>query len=264
MESPRPTLALVYRDEGADPFVTTCLIDALRPFFGAVSTISARTLLDDEGALSRAALFALPGGADRPYAEKLNGLGNQRIRQFVEAGGRLLAICAGAYYACRRIDFVGADFAVRADRELALFPGTAVGSMPELAGPYRVQDLRCAAATPVVFGDGEVADLLYWGGCRFVADDGEAGEAVIARYADLPSPDNVAAVRCQVGRGTAVLVGVHVEAPGDRFDSERRTGGYPSPDAPGVTATVDRLRASEEQRQALWREIMMHLGYPER
>ena len=76
----------------------------------------------------------MPGGADVPYCQALDGHGNKLIRgmqliqcqysrsrfekqltqgknwavvsaDFVEAGGAYLGLCAGAYYACARIEF---------------------------------------------------------------------------------------------------------------------------------------------------------------
>lgn len=52
------------------------------------------------------------------------------VAEFLEAGGSYLGLCAGAYYACERVLFQpGTALAVCGDRELALFPGVAVGSV---------------------------------------------------------------------------------------------------------------------------------------
>ena len=77
-------------------------------------------------------IFVMPGGADLPYCKKLNGIGNEKIRKFIEDGGFYIGICAGAYYACKRINFKGKDYDVSGDRELGLFEGTAEGSLPFL------------------------------------------------------------------------------------------------------------------------------------
>ena len=70
----------------------------------------------------------IPGGADIPYGAALNGLGNQRIRDYVENGGLYIGICAGAYYGARRIAFdQHKPTAIVADRELGFFPGTVIG-----------------------------------------------------------------------------------------------------------------------------------------
>lgn len=45
------------------------------------------------------------GGADLAYCAQLNGAGNAVIRRYVSSGGAYLGLCAGAYYACRRVEF---------------------------------------------------------------------------------------------------------------------------------------------------------------
>jgi glutamine amidotransferase-like uncharacterized protein len=79
----------------------------------------------------------------------LNGAPNQRIRQFVEAGGTYLGICAGAYYACREIAFhAGTAGAICGQRELGFVDAVAVGSLPELTRgiPYDATPRSAAAA----------------------------------------------------------------------------------------------------------------------
>ena len=71
-------------------------------------------------------LFVMPGGADLPFCAALNGAPNQRIRQFVERGGAYLGICAGAYYACRKIAFhAGTEGAICGPRELGFLDALA-------------------------------------------------------------------------------------------------------------------------------------------
>lgn len=234
----------VYVDDGADPFCAACLLRALHEAHGHAEMIDAATLLAGGWQESCDAL-AFPGGADRPYAEKLDGEGNRLIRAYVEGGGRYLGVCAGAYYACRRIEFTGADFAVKKDRELAFFPGTAVGSLDDLAAPYRVRDLRCAATVDLETTYGPVR-ALYWGGCRFAPDPDSLDVDVLARYAALGPEENVAAVRSPVGRGKAVLVGVHAEVRGEDFDRHRHD--YADPDSRHARATVAALYEGDGER----------------
>lgn len=49
--------------------------------------------------------------------------------EFVTQGGSYLGLCAGAYYACARVEFEpGTPLEVVGDRELAFFPGIAQGA----------------------------------------------------------------------------------------------------------------------------------------
>lgn len=249
---------LIYNDAGADAFCTHCLLRACRAAHGAAELVDAADLLAGKWQQGCAAL-AFPGGADRPYAEKLDGRGNALIRGYVEGGGRFLGVCAGAYYACRRIDFTGGDFAVKADRELGFFPGTAVGSLPELAAPYRVQDLRCSGVAELETSAGPVA-TLYWGGCRFEPDADAPPLEILARYAALPPEGNVAAVRMKVGAGSAVLVGVHAEVGGAEFRDHCEE--YPrSPEQePRLDEQVRLLTASDPRRRNFFASLLGALG----
>ena len=253
-EPARPIL--IYSDEGADPFCAGCLMVACRELHGAAEAIDAAMLLAGRWR-DRCAALAFPGGADRPYAQKLNGRGNALIREYVEGGGRYLGVCAGAYYGCRRIDFTGADFAVREERELGFFPGIAMGSLSELAPPYRVQDLACAAAVDVETPAGPVT-ALYWGGCCFQPDANAADFEVLARYAALPPDRNIAAVHLRVGEGTAVLAGVHAEIGGEDLDRHRAE--YAMADEPRLDEQIRLLRRRDNLRRALLRSILGALG----
>ena len=55
--------------------------------------------------ISDSVLLVMPGGADLPYCHKLDGVGNNQIKKYVAGGGSYLGICAGAYYACRNVEF---------------------------------------------------------------------------------------------------------------------------------------------------------------
>jgi glutamine amidotransferase-like uncharacterized protein len=197
---------VLYNDEGVLPFAFSCL----RQFFHAheVTVADARAVVGGD-ALEHAGLFVMPGGADLPYARKLNGAGNANIRRFVEKGGIYLGICAGAYYGCRAIEFhKGRDDEICGRRELAFIDGVAVGSLPELA-PYYNGTLDSAAITDLRFADGGSAQAFYQGGCRFSLDTGSDAE-ILAVYANMPEQPP-AIVRRQVGKGSAILSGVHFE-----------------------------------------------------
>lgn len=79
-------------------------------------------------------MLIIPGGADIPYKRRLEGEGNEKIKEYIRSGGRYLGICAGSYYASGSISFTRISGGVIAgERELSFFPGTTEG--PTLA-PY--------------------------------------------------------------------------------------------------------------------------------
>lgn len=194
---------VIYQDEGVGPFSLSCL----QSFFqnDAVRLANAGSVIEG-GIFSGADVFAIPGGADRFYAAKLDGPGNANIRDFVKRGGTYLGVCAGAYYACADIEFhKGREDEVCASRDLALIDATAVGSLPELA-PFYDDTLHSANVIDLLV-DGKPVPTFYYGGCKF--DVRDAGVNVLARYC-LPGQP-AAIISKSVGRGRVLLSGAHFE-----------------------------------------------------
>ena len=154
-------------------------------------------------------LFVMPGGADRPYADKLKGAGNQAIKDYVENGGAYLGICAGGYYGCHSIEFQkGTDNEICEDRELCFFDGIGIGCLPDIAGQAYEETLKSATVTNIKLQNQSVA-VLYWGGCTFIPNSG-ANYNVIANYEDIAGQPP-AIISCNIGKGKAILSGVHFE-----------------------------------------------------
>ena len=209
-----------------------------------------------------AALLVMPGGADLPYCKTLNGAGVQRLRAYVQGGGAYLGLCAGAYFAASRCEFEeGTAQEVVGARELALFTGTAHGS----ASPGFAYDSDVSAvAARVLFPSNpaslerldDLAVCYLNGGCVFLPHtDSGNGVDVLARYAaGSPGDGGIAAVRCHVGEGLAVLSGPHPEmAP--KFLSQ----------STGSTAEQllrAELTAGDGSRIRLWRSLLHNAGMP--
>jgi glutamine amidotransferase-like uncharacterized protein len=214
----------VYHDEGTGEFSRGCLIAALETAFAGraqVRRIRAAEICASDSWHATTHVLAFPGGADRPYAARLNGAGNASITRYVRAGGTYFGVCAGAYYACARIAFeVGRPGEVCADRELGLFAGSARGSLHALAEPYSLDHLRCTAIAPLAVSTSrEGACALYWGGPEFVPD----AAAVFTPLLEYTLPNGasaLAAVKTTVGAGRAILAGVHAEVRGAQFPVE--------------------------------------------
>lgn len=157
-----------------------------------------------------ASLFVMPGGADVPYTKRLNGLGNDLIRKYVENGGVYLGVCAGAYYAAKKIVFSwGTENEVTGDRELSFFPGVIEG--PTLA-PYYLKTFEGARAAYIEWNhDHKTAfHVFYNGGGHFITPLQYPGVRVLAIYKDLPNQP-AAVIECIAGKGKAILSGVHFE-----------------------------------------------------
>jgi glutamine amidotransferase-like uncharacterized protein len=196
---------VIYNDEGVGDFGVKCL----QAFFKKddVLVCDAEALIAGH-VFEQADMFVMPGGADLPYCKKLNGRGNAQIRKFVEEGGTYLGICAGAYYACRGIEFhKGRVDEISGPRELAFVDAIGVGSLPNLA-PYYDNTLNSAAPAPIITKDGESILSFYHGGPAFIM--GDKSTAVIhARYDAEGSPPAI--IEAFVGDGRAILCGVHLE-----------------------------------------------------
>lgn len=159
------------------------------------------------------ALFIIPGGADIPYTIALNGLGNQKIKSYVENGGAFLGLCAGGYYGGDFVDFAkNTELEVQGKRELAFFPGIVKG--PILA-TYDYQSEKGARAAhiiwndPFTFKENPIFSVYYNGGGYFVDANQKDNIRVLACY-DI-GEEFPAIIECEVGSGKAILSGVHFE-----------------------------------------------------
>ena len=194
----------IYNDEGVGELSLHCIKD----YFSSekITLISAKDIIQS-GVPETADVFVMPGGADKPYANKLNGVGNDNIKKYVRQGGIYLGICAGAYYGCSSIEFQkGTKNEICEDRELNFFDGVAVGCLPEIAGNLYDQTLKSASVTSINFA-GSSTSAFYWGGCYFERGTLKNHE-VLAVYSALDKP---AIISCEFGKGIAILSGVHFE-----------------------------------------------------
>lgn len=188
---------------------------AICPFLNStyhIEYITPEQLLND-GWETQAALLVIPGGADIPYTKALNGTGNQKIRAYVENGGAFLGICAGSYYAGQFVDFAkGTSIVVQGARELAFFPGIVRGPM---FGPYDYMSESSAKSCEIRWIDtlgfqkDTIFTVYYNGGGYFVDAATKNQVTVLATY-DL-NEEFAAIIECRVGRGKAILSGVHFE-----------------------------------------------------
>jgi biotin--protein ligase len=294
---PQPPLrsaVFVYAGEGAGMRSMLSALDALK---GALPAATVATITPEEvvgGAwAATAALLVMPGGADLPYCSALGGAGNAAIARYVREGGRYLGLCAGGYYGCARVDFEPGNrgMAVAGPRELAFFPGAAVGAaVPGFqygseAGAAAVGLTWRRIGAPPPGGGGGREGVGPWravrdycnGGPVFARLDGRAWEGdgggmvtVIARYASMgeatppaaaatsPAPaaaalGGVAALRVVVGRGAAVLCGTHPElAPAAAW-----LGGDGDVASASLAAELD---ASAADRAAYWAALLEAAG----
>lgn len=176
-----------------------------------IKAITAAEVLTSEW-IHDAKAFIMPGGRDLPYCEKLNGKGNEIIKHFVEAGGTYIGFCAGAYYGAAYCDFHRGDtrgYEVLGPRELAFFPGPAVG--PVLAAYHYGSEKGAEIACLKTPGSTDVYKVYFNGGCTFKEPEAYKAVEILAYYGNEGYEEQSAIIRCQVGSGKAILSGVHPE-----------------------------------------------------
>ncbi len=203
--------AYIYADTGVSGRSLKALASMLKshlPPFCLVKTIDAHTLHTSPWEQD-AFLIAFPGGRDVPYHEKLSGEGCQKIRSFVEKGGRYLGICAGAYFGCHSFVFEkDSDIEVIAERELGFYPGSAFG--PALGSGTFCYESEKGSEAALIDWEQKKIHIYYNGGCAFQEVESHPNVQTLAHYSSLEN-NPPAVVLCSLGTGKALLSGIHIE-----------------------------------------------------
>jgi biotin--protein ligase len=158
------------------------------------------------------ALLIFPGGRDLPYVEALSNGPMDKIKNYVEEGGKYLGVCAGAYFACDSIEFAkGGPLEVTGERALKFFPGKGIGpAIKEPVFSYGHETGACIAKLKTTHPSYNSCGLYFNGGCFFQNDPHNASFETLAQYEDVEETPS-AIVKCQVKKGLAILSGVHPE-----------------------------------------------------
>lgn len=187
-----------------------CLRAIFSPHY-AVTTITDKQLLEEPWP-SHTSMLVMPGGADLPFCERLNGRGTALIRQYVRNGGRYLGICAGAYFGAAFCEFEpNTPLEVIGPRQLAFYKGTARGTVFKGFNYNTDSGVRAALLSSPT---GDAFRAYYNGGCLF--DDGDPDAEILSQYMDpieceCTRGKPAAVVYKRVGRGHVVLTGAHIE-----------------------------------------------------
>ncbi|WP_367110038.1 BPL-N domain-containing protein [uncultured Psychrobacter sp.] len=208
----------VYSDAGSSELSVKSALAAVAKklkidSIATVQTISSADILDNK--LSNESkgknILIMPGGADLPYCQKLNGRGNDIIRKFISKGNIYIGICAGGYYGAREIQFSGQSseqgYEINGDRELAFFSGTAIGSIKAFTnGQLYDEKTSSKAMVTLNYANAQQDHVYYHGGAYFSAD-ADASFDIVATYIDGKN----AVVSGDFGAGKYLLSGVHFE-----------------------------------------------------
>lgn len=242
----------VYNDDGVSNeslrHTIFTLTEAL-PTTYLIKTINAEKIIQNKW-VRDAALFVIPGGADLPYVTKLNGKGNQNIKNFVKNGGSYLGICAGAYYGSGYVEFdKGGNLEVLGARELTFFSGKAIG--PILAKyNYKNQSSARSPKIKIELETIKEATVYYNGGGYFEKVENYPNIFVIGYY-QLDHKKNLPAIlHINYGQGNVILSGVHFEYDSSLLDTNDIY----------LKKIIPNLKHSDLTRKKLIKEILKRLG----
>lgn len=251
---------LIYQDYGCAD--VRLLESALKTYFEPrgcqVGFTDAAEIIKNNALNDEVLAFFIPGGAGTPFRHKLEYLGNDKIRSYVENGGIYYGICAGAYYACRQTVFEAdiPELKIIQQCGLNLVDGNAVGTLhKELhISPY-AKSAAAAAAVELIWADtGEKHTAHYHGGPYFQVETEE--NCRVLAYYDL-NPPLPAIISKKFGRGTAVLSGVHYEDDGKTM---LRSVHQLQPDFDAAVQVARKLCETEPSRLQMFRKLMALTG----
>lgn len=254
----------IYQDEGCGSFCSARLISELLRFTAPMGwrlrAINAAEIRDHTGWGLGLRLLVFPGGMDRFYMRQLGEKGRMAIYKYVASGGGYLGICAGAYFAAKRIIYQGAEDKKpwQGDNRLGLFKGLASGPVPSL--PAAMNEGYEGTSLPDIIiehkkGDNlkKVTPSFYLGGAFFVPDAGTSDEIeVIARYKNIDDQP-IAALRAPVGLGVAVLCGTHPEITGPAFSDMLTDENITDP---ALHAIAEKLTEKDPQRKEFFNRLL--------
>ena len=200
---------VVYADKGVDGVSLKHLVHSLKQELNPkmkIKRLDACSVIEENWEKDTQ-LFIMPGGRDVFYQSALAGKGTDKIRSYVEKEGNYLGICAGAYFACERIEFEkGTSLEILDERSLCFFPGIAKGPAYGV-GKYAYNSSKGACNALLNWQDHSLY-VYFNGGCFFSSKSSEI--RILSCYLDLPQTPP-AIVEINHGQGKVLLSGVHFE-----------------------------------------------------
>jgi glutamine amidotransferase-like uncharacterized protein len=174
--APKDGLVLIYQDKGTSHESCTGLFTHLcRHFRHSEIKFADSNYLNTNEWPNRVSLLVFPGGACTPWEKNLGPEGVLKIKRYVEEyRGRILGICAGAYFLAKISDYTTESISIHRIRDISLFPGIAAGPLlfnerPMSAPPtdhrmssiYRSSlEARSFPSFPSSLSDGDLPSIL--------------------------------------------------------------------------------------------------------
>lgn len=248
---------LIYNDYGTNDItrLEKSLSDYFTPAGVIIETTDAKGIVNENSLNENVLAFFMPGGRATPYIEKLKVQGNQKIREYVDNGGVYFGICAGAYYASRKVFFETdvKELSIIQECGLNLIDADAIGTLyKELnISPY-TRDFDSMAPVKVRWKEDKESHIASYHGGPYFAPMPQSPLQVLAEY-ELEGKTLPAAVMQTRGKGVAIASGLHIEDSGK--DLRRILFDLRIEKARAETI-VTALEANEPSRQALFNKLM--------
>ena len=191
-------------------FDTSSLILSLKNYFldKSIETVNSSEIVSGKVLDSSVLALFISGGRANYYFENLGEIGNNNIRNYVTNGGIYFGICAGAYYACKNVEFEAdiPESKISAEYKLDLINGTAFGSLYKdfMIEPFTHKPESSAVVK--IKNRFSTYSALYHGGPFFETKD---SCRILGCYTkNLKKP---AIIMKKYGKGKVFASGVHFE-----------------------------------------------------
>lgn len=251
---------LIYCDYGTNDIssLKCSLTEYFAPLGVNIEPTDAKGIVNENSLNENVLAFFMPGGRATPYIEKLKVQGNRKIAEYVKNGGIYFGICAGAYYASRKVFFETdvKELCIIQECGLNLIDADAIGTLyKELnISPYTMDFNSVAPVHIRWLKDNERHIAGYHGGPYFAPVPASSLQ-VLAEY-ELEGKRLPAAVMQQHGKGIAIASGLHIE---DSGKSLRRILFDRRPEKAWAEKVVAALEAEEPSRKALFEKLMQKI-----
>ncbi|XP_005102561.1 uncharacterized protein TC_0305 [Aplysia californica] len=247
------TTILIYNGKGSGAESAYLLLEALRQSLKKgrydIRYVSPKEIIEGSW-VARCRLIAFGGGYDRGFIQALGTEGTRNIKEFVQNGGSYLGLCAGAYFACDYIEFdKNGPLEVVGKRDLNFYPGDSIG--PAFSG-FCYNSKKGVHPVPIKYKEMEPFDAYMQGGGYFqprIEHPRSLQVEDLGQYLTLPNQP-AAVVKCRVGKGSAVLSGVHLEY----------TARLLKKDDPDLQKLIPRFLHSDRSRDTVFRDLLKELG----
>ena len=251
---------LIYCDYGTNDInnLKRGLEEYFRPRGIDVGITDAHGIIKDNNLNEDVLAFVMPGGRATPYLEKLKMQGNQAISHYVASGGQFLGICAGAYYASRKVYFETdiKELSIIQECGLNILDAETVGTLyKELnISPY-TKDFNSISAVRIRWlADKQCYTACYHGGPYFRLNH-QSNITVLAEY-DLPKRHLPAIIMQDYGKGKVIGCGLHIEDKGTDLQRFLFTLHKDKGKAQKVITTLEQ---NEKSRLLLFNKVMDYL-----